>query len=150
MQFGAMLLGKGHAGEDISLCLIHNGGQFRDLGTDLIGDGAPLAAGRLGRFLGERGGDKGRDNASSALTGVGQHVSHEVNPAALPGSAEHFGDSGFDRLMGIRDHQLDAAQAPAREFAQEACPDWFGFGGSHFHAQNLAPAVRIDAHQGRP
>ena len=59
-------------------------------------------------------------------------------------------DSGFDPLMGIRDHQLDAAQAPAREFAQEACPDWFGFGGSHFHAHNLAPAVRIDAHQGRP
>jgi hypothetical protein len=42
-----------------------------------------------------------------------QSVPHEVNPAALPGGAEHLGDSGLDALMGIGDDELHAAQASA-------------------------------------
>jgi hypothetical protein len=49
--------------------------------------------------------------------------------------------------MGIRDHQLDAAQAPTRELAQEVGPEGLGLRRADLHAQHLAPAVAVDAHR---
>ena len=42
--------------------------------------------------------------------GMGQRIAHKMNPASLPGGAEHFGDGSFYAFMGIGDHQLHAAQ----------------------------------------
>ncbi len=44
----AMLFGEGHVGQNIGLRLIHDGGELGHLGADLVGDGAPLAAGGVG------------------------------------------------------------------------------------------------------
>ena len=47
--------------------------------------------------------------------------------------------------MGIGDHELDAAQPPAGQLAQELRPDRLGLGGADLHAQHLAPSVAVDA-----
>ena len=47
--------------------------------------------------------------------------------------------------MGIRDDQLDAAQAPARQSAQEFRPERFSLRRPHGHAENFALTVRINA-----
>lgn len=47
--------------------------------------------------------------------------------------------------MGVGDHELDAAQATARQLAQELGPDRLGHRGADLHAQHLAPAVAVDA-----
>src|SRR6476620_11087202 len=43
----------------------HDGSDLGHLGPDLVGDGAPLGAGGLGRLLGEGGGNEGRDDAAA-------------------------------------------------------------------------------------
>jgi hypothetical protein len=43
---------------------------------------------------------------------------------------QHLGDGGLDALVGVGDHQLDAAKPAA-----------LGLGGPNIHAQNLAPAI---------
>jgi hypothetical protein len=50
---------------------------------------------------------------------MGEHVAHELDPAALRGGVRHLGDGGLRALMGIRDDELDAAQAAPSELAQE-------------------------------
>jgi hypothetical protein len=46
--------------------------------------------------------------------------------------------------MRVGDHQLDAAQAPARELAQECEPEGLGLRGTDLEAEHLAPAVGVD------
>lgn len=46
--------------------------------------------------------------------------------AALPGGAQHLGDGGLQPIVGIRDHQLDAARASPGQAAQEVQPERFG------------------------
>jgi hypothetical protein len=75
---------------------------------------------------------------------MGQDVAHEVDAAALPGGGEDLGDGGLDALVGIGDHQLDAAQAAPRQPAQEGGPEGLGFGGADIHAQHLASPIGID------
>ena len=58
---------------------------------------------------------------------------------------QHLGDGGLDALVGVGDHQLDAAKPAARELAQELGPERLGLGGPNIHAQNLAPAITVDA-----
>jgi hypothetical protein len=41
---------------------------------------------------------------------------------------QDFGDGGLDALVGVGDHQLDAAQAAAGELAQEGGPEGLGLG----------------------
>ena len=65
----------------------------------------------VGIFLGEGGGDERGDDTPAVLAGMGQDIAHEVHPAALPRGVQNFGNRGFEPLMRIRDHQLDAAQA---------------------------------------
>ena len=43
VQLGTMLGGEAHVGQHIRLGVIHQGGQLRELGAQLVGDGAPLA-----------------------------------------------------------------------------------------------------------
>jgi hypothetical protein len=105
VQLDAMLPGESHVGQHVGLGLVHDGGELGHLGADLVGDGAPLAAGSLGSLLREGSGDEGAGDPPPALAGMGQDIAHEVHAAALPGGAQHLGDGGLDALMGVRDHQ---------------------------------------------
>jgi hypothetical protein len=49
--------------------------------------------------------------------------------------------------VGVRHHQLAAAQAAAGELAQELGPNRFGLGHADLHAENLAPAVAVEANR---
>lgn len=63
--------------------LVHQGGQFRHLGPDLVGQCAPPGAGGRGSLLREGGGDEGGDDAP-ALAGMGKGIALEVYATALP------------------------------------------------------------------
>ena len=58
VELAAVLPGEGHAGEDVVLGVVHEGGEPGRLGSELVGDRAPLGVCRLGVVLGEGGGDK--------------------------------------------------------------------------------------------
>lgn len=85
VKLGPVLPGKGHIGEHVFFSGVHELGELRHFRPDLVGDIAPLSACGLRRILGEGRGDEGGDHSSAALSGMGQRVSHEVNPAPLPG-----------------------------------------------------------------
>jgi hypothetical protein len=76
---------------------------------------------------------------------MGQEIAHQMHAAALPGGMQHPGDCGLQSFMGIGDHQLHAAQATARELAQELGPEGLGLGGTDVHTKDLAPAIAVDA-----
>ena len=76
---------------------------------------------------------------------MGEQVAHQMHAAALPGGVQHLGDRGLQSFMGIGDHQLHAAQATASELAQELGPEGLGLRGTDVHAEDLAPAVAVDA-----
>src|SRR6202035_4436613 len=120
-------------------------GQLAQLGTELVGDLAPLRASGLGIILSKGSGNEGGDDAPAALAGMGQCVAHEVDAAPLPTGIGHLGDGGLDALMSIGDNELDAAQAAAGELAQERSPERLGLGGTDVHAEHLAPAVAVNA-----
>ena len=50
-----------------------------------------------------------------------------------------------DPFMRVGDDQLDAAQAPAGELAQEGGPEGFGLGRPDIHAENFTAAIAVDA-----
>ncbi len=47
--------------------------------------------------------------------------------------------------MGIGDDELHTAHTSTREPTQELRPERLGFGSADSHAQNLAPAIGLDA-----
>jgi hypothetical protein len=143
VQLGTVLGREAHVGEHVGLGLVHQGGQLGDLGPELVGDAAPLLLCRLNVVLGEGGGDEGRDNPSATPTSMG--VAHEVDAATLPGGGEDLGYGCLDALMGVKDDELDAAQAAPRQLAQEGGPEGLGLGRADIHAQHLGPAVGVDA-----
>ena len=102
--------------------------SFGTPGSGLVGYGAPLGAGGLGRVLGKGGGDEGRDDPPPAFPGMGKGIALEVNPAPLPGGAKNLRDGSLDALVRIADDQLYAPQAAPRQLAQELRPDWLGLG----------------------
>jgi hypothetical protein len=61
LQLGAMCDRKGHVGEHVDLGLVHERGELRQFGAQLVGDPAPLCASRFGIVLGEGSGDEGGD-----------------------------------------------------------------------------------------
>ena len=136
---------EAHIGEDVALGLVHQLGELLDPGSQLVGDLPPLRPGSVGIVLGEGGADEGRDDAASLLAGMGERVAHEVNATALPRGVQNPGDGGLQPFMGIRDDELDAAQTPPGEFAQEVGPEGLGFRRADGQAQHLAPAVAVDA-----
>src|SRR5215469_10972367 len=62
------------------------------------------------------------ETTRALLAGMGQHIAHEVHPAALPGGVQDLGDGSLQALMGIRDNQLDATQTAPGELAQKVGP----------------------------
>jgi hypothetical protein len=64
---------KGHVGEYVRLGLIHERGELRQLGAQLVGDPAPLCARRFGIILREGRGDESRDDAPALSAGMRQH-----------------------------------------------------------------------------
>jgi hypothetical protein len=58
----------GTEGQYVGLCFIHECGELRHLGTQLIGDLAPLLARGLGIVLNEGGADEGGDYATALAT----------------------------------------------------------------------------------
>jgi hypothetical protein len=67
VQLGAVRRWKGHVGEHVRLGLIHERGELRQLGAQLVGDPAPLCARRFGIVLREGRGDESRDDAPACL-----------------------------------------------------------------------------------
>jgi hypothetical protein len=47
--------------------------------------------------------------------------------------------------MRVGDDELDAAQAPTGELAQEGGPERLGLGGADIHTEHLAPPIGVDA-----
>ena len=96
-----MLGWEAHIGEYVLLGGIHELGEFGDIRPELIGDLAPLALGRVGRFMRVGGGDERRDDTPAAIAGMGERIAGEVRAAALPDCAEHARYCRLDALMGI-------------------------------------------------
>lgn len=96
-------------------------------------------------LLREGGGDQRRDDAPSALAGMGERVAHEVHAAALPGGVHHFGDGGLQPLMRVGDDELDAAQSPPAQAAQELGPEGLGLRGACIHSENFTTSIGVDA-----
>ena len=126
VDLGPVVLGEAHKGEDIGFRLIHQCRQLCDLGPELISNLAPLEAGHFGVLLGEGGGDEGSDDTPALLSGMGQDIAHEMHAAALPGGMQHLCNGRLEPFMGIRDYELDAAQAAPCQRAQELGPEGLG------------------------
>ena len=138
---------EAHVGENVVLGLVHEGGELRRLGPELVGDLAPLGARGLGVLLGEGGGDEGGDDAPALAAGTGQQIAHEVHAASLPGGAEDTACSGLEPLVVVGDHQLHASQPTPGEGAQELGPEGLCLGRADRHAQHLAPALVVDGNR---
>jgi hypothetical protein len=104
VQLGAVLWRERHVSEDVGLGLVHEPCQAIDVWAQLVGDAAPLSTGGLSIILRKRRGDEGRDDAATALAGVGQGVAHEVHPAALPACGEDHRSSAGDRSDLCAEH----------------------------------------------
>ena len=105
--------GEAHTGQHVVLGLVHEDGQLRCLGPELVGDLAPLDPGAVRVLLGEGSGDEGGHDAPALPAGMGQQVAHEVHAAALPCGAEDAGHGGLQTLVVVGDRQLHAAAARA-------------------------------------
>jgi hypothetical protein len=60
---------------------------------------------------------------------------------------QHLGDGGLETFMRVRDDELDASEATARERAKEIGPERLGLRRADRHAQYFAPAVAVDRHR---
>ena len=81
-----------HVNQHILFPRIREGGELGQLGSQLIGDFAPLRPGCFGIFLCEGGSDEGGSYAAALASGMRQQVLHEVDAAELPAGMQHFGD----------------------------------------------------------
>ena len=78
----------------------------------------------LGVGLGEDCADRGSHHLAVALRDAGEHVAHEVHPAALPGRTEqHRTDRLLQPGVGVGDDQLGAGQPTSLQGAQERRPE---------------------------
>jgi hypothetical protein len=57
--------------EHVGLGLIHQDGELRQFGPELVGNATPLRLGRLGIVLRERRCDEGGDDAPATAASVG-------------------------------------------------------------------------------
>jgi hypothetical protein len=76
---------------------------------------------------------------------VGEQVALPVDAAALLRGVEDAGGGGTQALVVVGDDELDAAETAIGERAQEVGPEDLGFRGAGGDAQDLAPAVGVDA-----
>ncbi len=73
-----------------------SGLELGHLGTQIIGNPAPLGRGGLGVVLGEGGCDEDRDHAPPGLASMGERIALEVDAAALPRCVQYLGNGGFE------------------------------------------------------
>ena len=81
------------------------------------------------------------------------HVAGEMHRAALPGAAEHLGDSFLQAHMSIRDTQKHPGKAPGDERAQELAPEGLALGLAHIGAEDFPASALVHPvghHQGLP
>lgn len=122
---------EAHAGQYAGLGLAGQDGEPGHLGPDLVGHRALLGTGGLGRVIGEGGEREDANHLPVALSGVSQHMPHDVDPAALPARREHLGDSGLEALVGAGDDAFQATHAATRELAQELRPAGLDLPGAY-------------------
>ena len=101
IELGPVRGGQVHVGEHVLLGGVHQRGEPRYLGPQLVGYGVPLTVGSRGVLVGIDGADPGRDDAALGLAGMSERVAGEVDPAALPSGAEHLRDRGLQALVGV-------------------------------------------------
>src|SRR5436305_9080885 len=58
---------------------------------------------------------------------------------------QHLPEGCLDAFVGVRDHQLDAAQAAPGELTQELRPEGLGLRRSDVHAEHFAPSSLLTA-----
>ena len=76
-----------------------------------------------------------------------QQVAGKVHPAALPDAALQLpADRLGEAAVGIRDHQLDATQAPLLEVGDELCSEGLALTVAHLEAQQLTAPVLVHPH----
>jgi hypothetical protein len=97
MDFRPMIFREAHESQHIGLRFVHQGSDLRHLGTQLIGDRAPLLARGLGVVLDEGSADEGCDDATTLAAGVGEHVA-QVHAGSLKKFAAVGSKSGRVRL----------------------------------------------------
>ncbi len=87
---------EGGEGEQVVLGLPQHRLDLQKLTAEHAGDDVELGAHVLGVGLGEDRPDGGGDHLGVALGHPGEHVAHEMHPAALPSRAQQ---NGGDRLL---------------------------------------------------
>ena len=132
-------LKKVHVGEHIDFGLVHQSGQFGQVGPHFVGNVAPLLAGGDGIVLDTGGGDEGGDDAAAIPVGKGggKGIAHEVDAAALSAGAEYLG-GGLQPLVRVKDDQFNAAQAAPGQLVQKPGSEPLGLRAANIQAQNLA------------
>jgi hypothetical protein len=126
-----VLRGEAHVGQHVGLGVVHQDGELRELGAELVGDVAPLLAGSFGVVLGEGGGHAGRHDAPPALAGVRERVAQEVDAAALPGRAPRTrAIAAFSPSWASEITSFTPRRATSGELAQELGPERLGLGGA--------------------
>src|SRR6185312_8258695 len=139
----AMRLREGHEGEHVGLGVIHQRCELGELGSELIGDDAPLLDRRFVRVLREHGVDQREHHLPLTLAGVRERRAQKMHAAALPGGLEDLGDGGLDAQVRIGDHELHAPQASAGQRAQEARPERLRLRGADRHAEHFPSPVGV-------
>src|SRR5918993_681795 len=79
MNLRPMIFREAHEGEHVGFGLVHESGELRHVGTQLVGDLPPLRPRGLGILLDEGGADKGRHYATAVAAGMREDVAHEVH-----------------------------------------------------------------------
>jgi len=88
--------------------------------------------------LGEHGAHRGSDHLGGGFGHPGQHVAHEVHPAALPARPdEHAGDRLLEAEMVVADDELHAGEPPGPQRAQERRPEGPVFGVTDLDAEDF-------------
>jgi len=143
VQLGAVLRREADVGEHVVLDLVHEGGELRPAGAELVGHVPPGLPGAAAVGLHEGLTDRGCHHGVLAARHVSERVAHEVDPAALPGGADDAGDGRLQPLVRVRDRQLHALEAAADEILEEARPEGLRLGGADVQADDLAPSIGV-------
>ncbi len=117
-----------------------------ELGAEHAGDGVQLSAHEVGAGLGEDRADRRGDHFPRVPVDHTEGVSQEMNPAPLPGGAEHdLADRGDQPGVLVGDDQTDPGQATLSQRAQKFLPERLALAVPDHQAQDLAVAVLGDA-----
>lgn len=111
-----------------------------------VGDQVDVRAALGLSRLGEVRADGRGDHLLVVLARLGQHVAHEVDSAALPGTALQDRPDGVDQAaVGIADDQLDTVQAAVTQVAEELGAELLGLAVTGRAAQHLTAPIGADA-----